>query len=80
MPYCPNCGTKHEGDHGICTSCREPLYDVGRGTQRGETRFGSHREERAEEEHFGLPYGRAIVRILIGSVILILGVAWALSH
>jgi len=47
--------------------------------QRGDTRFGSHREGCADEEYFGLPNGRTIVRMLIGSIILIFGVAWALS-
>jgi hypothetical protein len=35
--------------------------------------------ERAEDEPFGLPYGRTIVRMLIGSVIFVFGVAWTLS-
>jgi hypothetical protein len=80
MPYCPNCGTYNEGSHGMCTGCREPLYDVGQERiPRGDTHFGSHRQGLADEEYFGLPHGRAIVRMFIGSIILIFGVAWVLS-
>jgi hypothetical protein len=64
----------------MCTGCRELLYDVGRGRmRRGDMRFGSRRQGHAEDEYFGLPYGRAVVRMLIGLAIFIFGVAWALS-
>ena len=35
-----------------------------------------YREKEAEEECFGLPYGRAIVGIIIGIIIIIAGVSW----
>jgi uncharacterized membrane protein YvbJ len=86
MTYCSNCGTKNEEGAQFCVNCGEPLYDTTqRMARRDDTCFGSrgdrraYREGRIGEECFGLPYGRAIVGIIFGIIILIFGITWILS-
>ena len=66
MVYCTKCGTKNEEDAAVCSKCGASL--VARPARRLERR-------RAEEECFGLPYGGAIVGLIIGIVIILVGIS-----
>jgi hypothetical protein len=44
--------------------------------RRGDECFGPKEERRFEEECFGLPYGGAIVGIILGIIILVFGFTW----
>lgn len=77
MVYCTKCGAKNEEDAEICVSCGASLYAPRRVTKHREDNcFGPKGEKRFEEECFGLPYGGAIVGIIFGIIILVLGFAW----
>lgn len=75
MVYCTKCGLKNEDDAATCVKCGAPLRpSLSRPTYRTDGCFGSRRERR-EDECFGLPYGGAIVGIIFGLVIIIIGIA-----
>ena len=67
MVYCTKCGTKNEEDAVVCVKCGVSL--VARPAWRRERR-------RPEKECFGLPYGGAIVGLIIGIIIILVGVSW----
>jgi len=73
---CPKCGTKNEEDAKFCVSCGAALYPVTSGEKREDTCFGQP-ERRVEEECFGLPHGGAIVGLIVGVFIILLGLAVA---
>jgi F0F1-type ATP synthase assembly protein I len=91
MVYCTKCGTKNEDGAKYCVKCGANL-EVSRekGLERrveewGEE-FGRRAEEwgeqfgrRAEEECFGLPHGGAIVGLIIGSIIVLVGLSWLIG-
>ena len=66
MVYCTKCGTQNEEDAAVCSKCGASL--VARPARRLERR-------RAEEECFGLPHGGAIVGLIIGIIIIIVGIS-----
>ena len=66
MVYCTKCGAKNEEDAVVCVKCGASL--VGRPAWRRERR-------RPEEECFGLPHGGAIVGLVIGIIIILVGLA-----
>ena len=66
MVYCTKCGTNNEEDAVVCAKCGAPL--VTQPPWRRERR-------RAEEECFGLPHGGAIVGLVIGIIIILVGVS-----
>jgi len=66
MVYCTKCGTKNEEDAVVCGKCGAPLV-----TQQPWRR----ERRRAEEECFGLPHGGAIVGLVIGIIIILVGVS-----
>ena len=66
MVYCSKCGFKNEDDVSVCSECGAPLKDSGVGRQR-------RRERHKEDECFGLPYGGAIVGLIIGAIIILWG-------
>lgn len=76
MVYCTKCGTKNEDDAEYCVKCGAPLYAPERVAREHEehTCFG-RRERSVEEECFGLPYGGAIVGLIFGAIIILVGVA-----
>lgn len=76
MVTCPKCGTKNEEDAKFCVNCGAALYPVRVTERRGDTCFGRP-ERRLDEECFGLPYGGAIVGVVFGIFIIILGLALA---
>lgn len=79
MVYCPKCGTKNEEDATFCVKCGAALYPEKREEKREDSCFGP-REKRVEDECFGIPYGGAIVGILVGAFIIILGLAIAFGQ
>lgn len=80
LVYCPKCGAKNEDDAKACVKCGAPLYGTRRASRRRDDAcFGSREGRHFEEECFGLPHGGAIVGLLFGVIILILGAAWVIS-
>ena len=71
MVYCTKCGTKNEEDAVVCVKCGASL--VARPAWRRERR-------RPEKECFGLPYGGAIVGLIIGVIIIVAGISWLLPE
>ena len=66
MVYCTKCGTKNEEDAAVCVKCGASLV----------TRPAWRRERRrAEKECFGLPHGGAIVGLIIGIIIILVGLS-----
>lgn len=66
MVYCTKCGTKNEEDAVVCVKCGALLV----------TRPPWKREHwRPEEECFGLPHGGAIVGLVIGIIIILVGLS-----
>ena len=66
MTYCTKCGTKNEEDAVVCVKCGASL--VARPAWRRERR-------RPEKECFGLPHGGAIVGLIIGIIIVLVGLS-----
>jgi uncharacterized membrane protein YvbJ len=66
MVYCTKCGTKNEEDAVVCVKCGASL--VARPPWRRERR-------QPEKECFGLPHGGAIVGLIIGMIIILVGVS-----
>ena len=91
MVYCTKCGAKNEEGVEYCIKCganlrvsREKRFER-RAKEWGED-FGRREEEwgeqfgrRAEKECFGLPHGGAIVGLIIGVIIILLGVSFVLG-
>ena len=77
MVTCSKCGAKNKDDDRFCVNCGGPLYSMKSVERRGDTCFGS--ERRMGEECFGLPYGKAIVGIIIGFFIIIYGLSIAFN-
>lgn len=88
MVYCTKCGTKNEDGAKHCVKCganleisREKTFEK-RAEEWGEE-FGRRAEEwgeqfgrSVEEECFGLPHGGAIVGLIIGAIIVLIGLSW----
>ena len=88
MVYCVRCGVKNLDEAKFCVKCGENLNnsqekkwdeqidawgeDVGK---RAET-WGKQMEREFKDDCFGLPHGGAVVGIILGVMILILGFAW----
>jgi len=70
MVYCTKCGTKNEEDAVVCVKCGASL--VARPAWRRERR----RREKEGEECFGLPHGGAIVGLIIGVIIILVGLSF----
>jgi len=89
MVYCVKCGVKNSDDAKFCVKCGENLMssqekkwererrvdewgeDVGKRAEN----WGKQMEREFKDECFGLPHGGAIVGIIFGVIILILGFA-----
>jgi uncharacterized protein YybS (DUF2232 family) len=88
LVYCSKCGTKNEEDAKHCTKCGANLEvsmekrwerraeEWGEEFGRRAEEWGKHMEREFKDECFGLPHGGAIVGIILGIIILILGFAW----
>ena len=79
MVYCPKCGTQNKEDAKFCVKCGAELYPEKRAEKREEDTCFGPREKRVEEECFGIPHGGAIVGIIAGVVIILIGMAIALG-
>jgi len=77
MVYCPKCGTNNEEDAKFCVKCGAALYPEKPKERREEFTCFGPREKRVEEECFGIPYGGAIVGIIFGAIIILIGLAIA---
>jgi uncharacterized membrane protein YvbJ len=88
MVYCVKCGVKNSDDAKFCVKCGENLTssqekwewerrvdtwgeDVGKRAEK----WGKQMEREFKDECFGLPHGGAIVGIIVGIIILVLGFA-----
>jgi len=88
LVYCSKCGTKNEEDAKHCTKCGANLEvsrekklerraeEWGEEFGRRAEEWGKQMEREFKDECFGLPHGGAIVGIIFGIIILILGFAW----
>ena len=74
MVYCTKCGTKNADDATNCVNCGNSLGQTGREYPRESSCFGP-RERRTQDECFGLPFGGAIVSVIIGIFLIIIGLS-----
>jgi uncharacterized membrane protein YvbJ len=77
LVYCTKCGTKNEDDATECTKCGATLH-ASRPAKRhrtDDTCFGPYEHRPTEDECFGLPHGGAIVGIIFGIIIIIIGLS-----
>lgn len=80
LTYCTNCGTKNEDEAKFCIGCGVRLDEtVGLGREIEETCLGP-RDKRYFEDCFGLPHGGTIVGLVIGILIVMWGLVWALRQ
>jgi len=76
MVYCTKCGTKNEEDVKYCTKCGANLgVSREKKLERRAEEWGEQFGKRAEEECFGLPHGGAIVGLIIGIIIILVGLS-----
>lgn len=75
MVSCPKCGEKNPDDAKFCVKCGAAIYPERSWEKRGDTCFGG----REEEECFGIRHGGAIVGLIFGFFIVILGLALLLG-
>ena len=75
--YCTKCGTQNEDDAKVCTKCGASLKlsHPGRRPRSGDNCFGSRESRPMNKECFGLPYGGAIVGLIFGLIVVIIGLA-----
>lgn len=78
MVTCPNCGASNQDDAGFCVDCGSSLSSAAKSQKREDTCFGRP-GRRVEEECFGLPYGGAILGIIFGAFIIIIGISISLG-
>jgi len=71
MVYCTKCGAKNEEDALVCVKCGAPL-------QRGP--LPPWERKLTEEECFGIPHGGAVVGLVFGIIIIIVGFSWLVSR
>jgi len=68
MVYCTKCGAKNEETAAMCVKCGAPLHKTAAPPWTYERR-------QAEKECFGLPHGGAIVGLIIGMIIILVGLS-----
>jgi hypothetical protein len=88
MVYCTKCGTKNKEGAEHCVKCGADLEvtwdkrlekraeDWGEEFGRRAEEWGEQFGKRVEDECFGLPHGGAIVGLIIGAIIVLLGLSW----
>jgi uncharacterized membrane protein YvbJ len=72
MVHCTKCGAKNEETATICVKCGAPLHKTAAPPWTYERR-------QAEKECFGLPHGGAIVGLVIGMIIILVGLSQLLG-
>jgi len=70
MVYCTKCGTKNEEDALVCVKCGTRLHKA---PPSFEKRIEEAVEGAAPEECFGIPHGGAVVGLVIGLIIILVG-------
>ncbi len=74
--YCTKCGTQNEDAAKYCSKCGADLEGSREKTwEKRAEEWGEEFGKRAEEECFGLPHGGAIVGLVIGIIIILVGVS-----
>jgi len=74
MVYCTKCGTKNEENALVCVKCGTRLYKTPPSFEkRIEEAVEGAVGEAAPEECFGIPHGGAVVGLVIGLIIIIVG-------
>jgi hypothetical protein len=68
MVYCTKCGAKNEETAAVCVKCGAPLHKTA-------VPLWTYERRRAEKECFGLPHGGAIVGLVIGILIILVGLS-----
>jgi len=68
MVYCTKCGAKNEETAAMCVKCGAPL-------QKTPAPPWTYERRQAEKECFGLPHGGAIVGLVIGIIIILVGLS-----
>ena len=71
MVYCTKCGAKNPDDAVVCARCGASL-ETG-------TYVSRRYERRSEGECFELPWGSAIVGVIVGLIIIFAGLSWLLG-
>jgi hypothetical protein len=89
MVYCTKCGEKNEDNAQDCVKCGAPIQVSRREKrgweeelERGAEEFGKRAEDfgkRMENECFGLPHGGAIIGLIFGAFIIIIGISLGLG-
>jgi len=80
MVYCTKCGGKNEEGVEFCVKCGANLgVSREKRFERRAKEWGEQFGRRAEKECFGLPHGGAIVGLIIGVIIILLGVSFVLE-
>ena len=80
MVYCTKCGAKNEEGVEYCIKCGANLWvSREKRLERRAKEWGEQFGRRAEKECFGLPHGGAIVGLIIGTIIILLGVSLVLG-
>ena len=77
MVYCTKCGVKNEDNVNICSKCGAPLQmpSSPRKKHRSDSECFGSGGRRKEEGCFGIPYGGAVVGLIFGAIIVIIGLA-----
>ncbi len=78
MVYCSKCGAKNEEDTEFCVKCGANLRAPPTWRrERGRREKGEKQEkgEKHEQECFGLPHGGAIIGIIIGIIVILVGIS-----
>jgi hypothetical protein len=68
MVHCTKCGAKNEETAAMCVKCGAPLHKTAAPPWTYERR-------QAEKECFGLPHGGAIIGLIIGMIIILVGLS-----
>jgi len=76
MITCPNCGATNDEDANFCVSCGSSLSAVNRWDRDEDECFGLS-ERSMEDKCFGLPYNGAIIGVLFGLFIILIGISIA---
>lgn len=78
MVYCSKCGAENKEDTKYCIKCGKNLYSI-KGKDKDEDVCFGRSERELEDECLGIPYGGALVGLIIGIFIIIIGLAIALK-
>jgi uncharacterized membrane protein YvbJ len=75
MTYCEKCGMQNDDNALYCKNCGNPLS----GAAAGQGVRASPSRHQMEDECFGLPNGGAIVGLIFGVLLILIGLFWFLG-